>query len=387
MRIAVVVHTLKMGGMERVATSLADAIVQSGYGCDLIYLKDRKVDLRPNSEVPIHLFDLKRAAFKKIYGPLCFLGSKFLNAIFRKSNLLWFNRLEAKEFEVKLKALEVKNGAAFDLVIFRGQGTFEHVWALDDPRFVFVCENVQRKFMYKGLSRKVFHSLFDQRNVACVSNGALESFLDMAKTHSLAYKKAIMLSNPCDFNFIRESSKSKESVHSNHFILGLGRLVHQKNFSLLIEAFAIARSNYQVEHDLLIVGSGPDETIIRKKVDELDLNSYVHFKGSTSEPFHYYEQSDLYVLSSKHEGLGMVLLEALATGTKVVATDSPGGVRQIMNGELEPFLSDMTPESLAHKIAFALSFTENDTYKLDLERVLAQFDSTKVVERYIEEFI
>ena len=387
MRIAVVVHTLKMGGMERVATSLADAIVQSGHACDLIYLKDRKVELKPNNEVPIHLFDLKRAVLKKIHGPLWFLGSKVLNAIFRKSNLLWFNRLEAKEFEVKLKALEVKNGAAFDLIIFRGQGTFEHVWALNDPRFVFVCENVQRKFMYKGFSRKVFHSLFDQRNVACVSNGALESFLDMAKTHSLAHKKAIMLSNPCDYNYIRQSSLDKDPVHSKPFILGLGRLVHQKNFSLLIEAFAIARSNYQVEHDLLIVGSGPDETIIRKKVNELDLNSYVHFKGSASEPFHYYEQSDLYVLSSKHEGLGMVLLEALAVDTKVIATDSPGGVRQIMNGELEPFLSKMTPDALAEKMAFALSFQETPEYSKDVERVLSQFDSLKVVEKYIEEFV
>jgi len=387
MRIAVVVHTLKMGGMERVATSLADAIVQSGNGCDLIYLKDRKVELKPNSEVPVHLFDVKRAALKKVYGPLCFIGSKILNVIFRKSNLLWFNQIEAKVFESKLKTLEVNNGVAFDLVIFRGQGTFEHVWALNDPRFVFVCENVQRKHMYKGLSRKVFHSLFDHRNVACVSNGALESFLDMAKTHSLAYKKAIMLSNPCDFNYIRESAKSKEAVHTKPYILGLGRLVHQKNFSLLIEAYAIARKTHIVKHDLLIVGSGPDESIIKKKVNELSLDEYVHFKGSTSEPFSFYKQADLYVLSSKHEGLGMVLLEALATGTKVVATDSPGGVRQIMNGELEPFLSEMTPEALAKKIAFALSFEETDSYHQDVERVLAQFDSIKVVEKYIEEFI
>ena len=387
MRIAVVVHTLKMGGMERVATSLADAIAQSGHSCDLIYLKDRKVELKPNSDVPVHLFDLKRAALKKVYGPLCFLGSKILNAIFRKSNLLWFNRLEAKEFESKLKALEVKNGAAFDLIIFRGQGTFEHVWALNDPRFVFVCENVQRKHMYKGLSKKVFHSLFDQRNVACVSNGALDSFHDMAKTHSLAYKKAIMLSNPCDFNFIRESAKSKESVHNKPFILGLGRLVRQKNFSLLVEAFAIARNKYQVNHDLLIVGSGPDEAVIRKKVAELELDSCVHFKGSASEPFHYYEQADLYVLSSKHEGLGMVLLEALAVDTKVIATDSPGGVRQIMNGELEPFLSEMTPDALAEKIAFALAFEKTAEYEQDVERVLSQFDSLKVVEKYIEEFV
>ncbi|WP_438462249.1 glycosyltransferase [Marinomonas sp. PE14-40] len=387
MRIAVVVHTLKMGGMERVATSLADAFVQSGHKCDLVYLKDRKVDLKPNTDVPVHLFNLKRAALGKFHGPICFLGSKILNAIFRKSNLLWFNRLEAKVFESKLKALEVKNGSAFDLVIFRGQGTFEHVWILNDSRFVFVCENVQKKYMYKGLSKKVFHSLFDYRNVACVSTGALDSFLDMAKTHNLAYKKAIMLSNPCDFNFIRESAKSKESVHVKPFILGLGRLVHQKNFSLLVEAFAIARKKYHIEHDLLIVGSGPDEVIIRKKVNELDLDSSVHFKGSVSEPFHYYKQSDLYVLSSKHEGLGMVLLEALAVQTKVIATDSPGGVRQIMNGELELFLSEMAPNALAQKIAFALSFKETEEYTKDVERVLSQFDRFNIVEKYIEEFV
>ncbi|MDN3684031.1 glycosyltransferase [Vibrio sinaloensis] len=57
---------------------------------------------------------------------------------------------------------------------------------------------------------------------------------------------------------------------------------------------------------MVIIGAGNDLANIQNEVERLDLTSKVHFKGQQTNPFPWYKQADLYVLSSKHEGLGMV---------------------------------------------------------------------------------
>ncbi len=388
MRIAVVVNCLKIGGMERVAVNLADAFHDAGHDTDLIYLKNRKCDIKPkNSALPVHLFNLKKSVLLTGVGILGLILCKLLNIIFAKTFPLWFAYAESYVFKRKLKALEKKNGQPFDLIIFRGQGTFEHLWRINDPRFVYVCENVQKKNMYGSLSKWWFNNLFKNRNVVCVSQGALDSFDDLVNTHNILTNKALVINNPNDFiNIRKQAVNSAPSLHHKPYILGLGRLVPQKNFPLLIQAYDYATKNYAIHQDLIIVGNGNDREIIEAEVKQLKLEDRVHFKGLQTNPFPWYKQADLYVLSSKHEGLGMVLIESLACGTKVVCTDSKGGVRQIMRGYLEPFLSKETPEDLGEKIAFALNFEWSDNFDSQVQRTLEQFDGPKIVERYIQEF-
>lgn len=388
MKIAVVVNCLKIGGMERVAVNLADAFHDAGHNTDLIYLKNRKRQIEPkNAKLPVHLFNLKKSVLSTGIGVVWFIVCKFLNLVFGKTFPLWFAYAEAFAFKRKLKKLEVESGQAFDLVIFRGQGTFEHLWPINDPRFVYVCENVQKKSMYGALSKWWFTHLFRQRNVVCVSDGALDSFNDMMQTHNISPSKALVINNPNDFVNIREQSKECTSpLHNKPYILGLGRLVPQKNFTLLVQAYEHAITQYGIEQDLVIVGDGNDRDKVEAEVKRLKLTERVHFKGLQTNPFPWYSQADLYVLSSKHEGLGMVLIESLACGTKVVCTDSQGGVRQIMRGYLEPFLSEETPAALGDKIAFALSFEWDDNFSYQVQQTLDQFDGRNIVDKYIQEF-
>jgi glycosyltransferase involved in cell wall biosynthesis len=82
----------------------------------------------------------------------------------------------------------------------------------------------------------------------------------------------------------------------------------------------------------------------------------------------------------------MVLIESLACGTKVISTDSRGGVRQIMNGELEVYLSQETPEALADKMILALNTAWDDDFDRFVNNTLLKFDGSIVVQQYIEEF-
>ncbi len=387
MNIAVVVNCLKIGGMERVAVNLADAFYSDGHSSELIYLKNRKKEVNPrNKDLPVHLFNLKKSVLSTGVGFIWFLICKVLNIVFKKTFPLWFAYAESYFFKKKLKALEEKNGHPFDLIIFRGQGTFEHLWPLHDPRYVYVCESVQTKYRYGKFSKYIFSKLFDNRKVVCVSDGAYDSFSDLIKTHSITPEKHLMISNPNDFQQIELESHSDEQLHQNSYILGLGRLVPNKNFSLLIDAYNHAVKHYDIKQDLLIVGAGKDLNTIKKKIIELNLTERVYLKGQQSNPFPWYKQADLFILSSKSEGLGMVLIEALACKTKVVSTDCKGGIRQIMNGDLAHFLAQETPKSLSEKIHLALNTEWDESFDISVQKTLHNFDAKTIVNKYINEF-
>ncbi|MDZ7851453.1 MAG: glycosyltransferase [Halomonas sp.] len=113
----------------------------------------------------------------------------------------------------------------------------------------------------------------------------------------------------------------------------------------------------------------------------LGIADRVHFAGHQLNPYPWMQHARLFVLSSTHEGLGIVLLEALACGTPVVSVDCPGGVRDIMHGELSAYLSEMTPEALAHRVDTTL---DAGRYTID-ERWLDAFSPTQVTAKFLQE--
>lgn len=390
MRVAVVVNCLKMGGMERVAVNLADAFVADGHEAHLIYLKDRKIELQPRSkEVLLHLFNLKKWVFASGIGLFWFVMCKLINIKYRKTFPHYFAYAQAKAFKQLLQKAENQYGQ-FDLIIFRGQGTFDQIWPIQDDRFVFVCENVQHKLMYKSKSQKIFSDLFANRHVVCVSEGAKDSLDDLLQTHAINAKSVAKISNPNDFAKIREESLlpiAKEIAPQQPYILGLGRLTEVKNFPLLIEAFALARETYNLPHQLVIVGAGKDKENIEKTIIRLGLGKEVILKGQQSNPYPWFRQADLFVLSSRWEGLGMVLIESLVCGTPVVATDCKGGVREIMHGALEPYLAEETAASLAEKIVFALQASHDEQWQTDIDKILNNFEQSHIVNQYMNAFL
>jgi len=115
------------------------------------------------------------------------------------------------------------------------------------------------------------------------------------------------------------------------FILAAGRLVHQKGFDILIRAFAVA-ARERGPLRLAIAGEGPESQALRDLAGELQLEDRVLFLGEVRELRALMRQADAFVLSSRYEGFPNVLLEALASDLPVVATDCPGGPREILRG-------------------------------------------------------
>jgi len=224
--------------------------------------------------------------------------------------------------------------------------------------------------------------LYANKNIACVSYGVLDSFNKLEKKVGFKAKKAIKLTNPIDIRHIKQSSKEFSIDIKEPYIVNVGRIAPVKQLTLLVEAYAYMKQNYNLPHKLVLVGQGHDEENIQNKIKELNLEDSVIMSGLQINPYPYLANADLFALSSKHEGLGMVLLEALACETPVIATNSPGGVSDIMQNELEDFLCEATPKALGNKMAQELI---NPT-KIDFEKHIQEFLPSTIVNRYIKEF-
>lgn len=207
-----------------------------------------------------------------------------------------------------------------------------------------------------ALIRRLIRSLYPQADaVVCVSNAARQEFCEMFDLQS---QKVHCIYNPLDVDRIRAMAKQpvmQDALPRNGtpLILAVGRLTAAKDYPNLLKAFAKLREHRDAR--LIVLGVGEEEDSLKTLSSELGLDNDVVFAGFQKNPFAWMSASDLYVLSSKWEGLPGTLLEALACGTRVVSTNCPTGPSEILEdgkwGRLVPVNS---PEALAQAMAEAL---------------------------------
>lgn len=161
--------------------------------------------------------------------------------------------------------------------------------------------------------------------VVGVSEGVLADF------RYLSAPSRIVIPNPIPPHAYRR----RPGTH--HRIVAAGRLVEVKGFDLLLEAFAQAQLT---GWSLDLWGDGPEREKLQEQAVALGLSDRVAFRGWTSEPLAELSEYDFLVLSSRSEGFGNVLTEALSVGLPVVSFDCPTGPRTIvrpgLNGLLVP---------------------------------------------------
>ena len=120
-------------------------------------------------------------------------------------------------------------------------------------------------------------------------------------------------------------------------LIAAGRLVEQKGFDLLIEAFALLAPDFPT-WDLIIVGEGPLRGSLEAQLARLGLQDRVFLLGSVGNIGAWYMACDLYVMSSRFEGFPNTLVEALACGLPAVSFDCETGPRDIIRPEIDGLL-------------------------------------------------
>jgi phosphatidylinositol alpha-mannosyltransferase len=202
--------------------------------------------------------------------------------------------------------------------------------------------------------------------------------------------QASVLPNMLDYKKFNTAKPLKKYDDGKLTILFLGRLVPRKGCLTLLQSIAELNKNYQdlPEFRVVICGKGPLELKLKKFVADNKLEKYVEFTGFVSEGDkpHYYASADIAVFpSSGGESFGIVLLEALATGTSVVLAGDNPGYRSVLADQPELLFSPRSVDVLASKLA---NFMANNTARLAKanwgEQFARQFDTPVVGEKLLK---
>lgn len=164
---------------------------------------------------------------------------------------------------------------------------------------------------------------------------------DLIRNFGIPPEKTTVIPNPVDTVKIRTLCRSDDNPYppGKVHLVAVGWLIHQKGFDLLLRSLEYAVKQLPVFH-LTIVGDGPQRESLTNMAEDLGVGKYVSFVGHKDNPFLYMANADLFVSSSRWEGLPNAVLESLACGTPVIAFDCPGGTSEIIhhgkNGWLVP---------------------------------------------------
>jgi glycosyltransferase involved in cell wall biosynthesis len=178
-------------------------------------------------------------------------------------------------------------------------------------------------------------------------------------------------------------SKRCEEASGKHLI-AVGRLVRQKGFDILISSFAkIARAHPNWK--LIVYGEGPDRGALEAQIRSLSMTDAISLPGLSRDIAAVYARAALFVLPSRFEGYPNVLLEALASGCPVVATDCPGATAEILqNGRY----GVLVPPEDVHALASALDRLMSDqclrtTYSQRAKEAVAALDVSTIGRRWL----
>jgi glycosyltransferase involved in cell wall biosynthesis len=244
---------------------------------------------------------------------------------------------------------------------------------------------IHRPIKYKILPflERVFFGMAD--GVVAVSKGVAN---DLARVTRLPRAKITVIYNPVVFsNF---DDRMNEPVAHPWFggqgkppiILGVGRFVEQKDFATLIEAFAKVVTKRDAR--LILLGDGPLRGELKAQAEKLGIADKVDMPGFQQNPLPWMKQAAVLAMSSRYEGFGNVLAEALACGTPVVSTDCTYGPSEIL---ADGKFGTLVPVGNSDAMAKALLATLENPPSSDLLRARGrEFTVEHAAEQYVDLF-
>jgi glycogen synthase len=200
-------------------------------------------------------------------------------------------------------------------------------------------------FQRKEADRKTYRDLLSAANAVTACSAQTLREAEDFYGPGLSSKARVI------FNGVRLEEFAHPAPHEwpRPYILAIGRHVPQKGFDVLLRAFAAAKP---AGHDLLIAGDGPETPQLQALAGELGVAATVHFIGRVDhqKAVSLFAGCSFFVLPSRHEPMGIVNLEAMASGKAVVASRVGGVPELVLHGETGLLVNPDNPAALAAAI-------------------------------------
>jgi glycosyltransferase involved in cell wall biosynthesis len=242
-----------------------------------------------------------------------------------------------------------------------------------------------RRRLLADLARRIFYP--SAHLIVAVSRGVKG---DLAKVARIPPDTIKVIYDPVDLDKIEKLST--EPVAGDIFgglptVIGAGRLVRQKGFEYLLQAFSIAKK--EVPSRLLIIGDGEERGRLESLAKHLGIEKDVSFLGFQKNPYKYLTKAEIFVSSSMYEGFCYAIPEAMAVGTAVIATDCPHGPAEILrDGEDGLLVSVADVKAMAEAI---IRLFRNKCLRTSLSaagrRRVMEFSVDRITREYEEIFL
>lgn len=344
MKIAVLISSLRCGGTERTASLLANAWVENGLEIEILTLS--AADVAPffplDARIKHTPLDLQQASRTKFHG-LVNNGKR----VHRIRNAFKHSRPD-------LVVAFMEGTTALAIIAARGM------------KLPVVISEVAVPALQNGgwLWNSMRKLLYPKAALLIVPSKGVQTY----------FNERLRL--PCEVipNPVALPPPVAVPHESGERLVAVGRLSPEKGFDLLLHAFARIRKSH-AQASLTIFGEGPLRSELVNLRDNLGLQQHVAFPGTSTDLAREMQKADIFVLSSKYEGFGNVLCEAMAVGLPVVSFDCPTGPREIIRHGVDGLL---VPPGNVEKLAEVVSGLLSDCkLRTELSRHAPQ-----VVERF-----
>ena len=355
-KLAIFISSFRGGGAEKVAVNLANEFVKCGKSVEIITISnDGPLKVNVSKKVKIISFNKSRA-------------------IYALPNLITYLRSEKPS--AILTVMDHINIIGILGNLLSQSNTKICISIHTNLHYEFIKNSSAKKkamlFFIKSLYQKA-------HKIISVSKSGAK---DISMIANIPIDKIDVIYNPIlSDDFFKISNKKVEDKWINTvklpLVISAGRLSEEKDFITLIRAFKLVLN--EIDCRLMIFGEGDQKSKLECEIKKLGLCSKIKLKGFVDNLPAYINHSDLFVMTSKVEGFGNVLVEAMALNVPIVSTDCPTGPREILeNSDCLASVGDV--EGVAKKMLDSLKGGKALNYSPDR---VNDFNINSIVNSYL----
>ena len=349
-KIGFCIDSLEMGGAEKLLVDIINVLYET---------KNYEIHILTKLKSNSYFFNLIKDKIK-----YSFLLAKKPKGLFAKTRESILKKINFKKFSDKV-----------DVIIdFLDGDFFSYIKSIKNKKKIVWLHSSYKNLLIR--KKNIDKKLKYYEKILVIADDMEKELLEIRKDLKNIYK----IDNFVDYQEIDrkldEDFELNFDLKEKYFLTVCRLNEEQKDLKTLIEAFSL----YKGKEKLVIAGDGPDRKMLEDLCIKKDLKDKVIFLGMINNPFPLMKNSQAFILSSKVEGFGLVLIEALYCGAKVISSNCPTGPSQILlNGEI----GELFKVSNIDELLNSLEIIHNKEYeKTKIEETLKRYTKENFVNNF-----